>query len=131
MAGPCGRGKIARPALSKLVGEDGEGNGLLGVGIDAVYLGCIHGKLRHQFRKTMHDPAIVDSSARHDDFANTVLFRHCAPDGLGDGLHRELRCRGDQVHDSWRPVARSSQRRRSAPAEIVRVPAVFGGSNAK
>src|ERR1019366_10207466 len=107
-AGACGRGEIAGFVLPCAVGEDGEGDGFFGVGID-VELGLggdpAVGKER---RELGHELAVVNAAACRDEFL--CRCRNCSSDGgpgeCGGGrdevLHRETCC--DEAVDKVRAI---------------------------
>ncbi len=63
------RGQIAGSSVYVLVGEDGEGDGFLGVGIDAVVGGGGDFDGGEERAKAAHQVAVVNASAGGDYFS--------------------------------------------------------------
>ena len=91
-AGSGGGGDVRGARVDVLVGQDGEGDGFLGVGIDAVGGGGRDGKVREKFAEAAHDLAIVDASAGGDQ----LLRRGVGADGVGDGSGGKFGGGGDE-----------------------------------
>ena len=58
-----GRGHVAGAPRDKLVGQDGEGDGFLGVGIDTVVGAGRHAKIRQKVAQAAHEPTIMNPAA--------------------------------------------------------------------
>ena len=63
----CG-GQVAGLATERLAGKHREGDGFLGVGIDAELRSGRDGGVRHVMAQAAHQPAVAQTSAGDDDF---------------------------------------------------------------
>src|SRR6266545_3027072 len=89
----CG-GEIGGPAAPGFVSEDGEGNRLFGVGVDAVVGGRGEAGFRQAGGEVAQDPRVVNSASRDDEVAGAV---DKLPDGDGDGGGSEDGGGGDEI----------------------------------